>query len=152
MERILELCSHSSKSTADSEVYVVTTVTIVFLGLLFNRPITVLWDRYLKRRGLLPADAESQTPTALNCQDRSSGAEGGSNQGLVDPPVSRVVKPVQRAVKPFVPKSQWRVGCTLIPKPGSWPSLSASEVAGHSTRCYTTLLPSLDGPGRVSRS
>jgi len=30
---------------------------------------------------------ESQTPTALNCQDRSSGAEGGSNRGLVDPPV-----------------------------------------------------------------
>ena len=78
----------SSKSTADSEFHVVTTVTIAFLGLLFNRPITVFWDRYLKRRGWLPADVESQAPTALNCQDRSSGAEGGSNQGLVDPPVS----------------------------------------------------------------
>ena len=42
----------------------------------------------MKRRGWLPADADSQTPTALNCQDRSSGAKGGSNQGLVDPPVS----------------------------------------------------------------
>lgn len=63
-------------------------MTIAFLSLLFSRPITVFWNRYLKRRGLLPADVESQTPTALNCQDRSSGAEGESNQGLVDPPVS----------------------------------------------------------------
>ena len=42
----------------------------------------------MKRRGWLPADVECQTPTALNCQDRSNGAEGGSNQGLVDPPAS----------------------------------------------------------------
>ena len=74
-------------STADSEFCVVTTVTIAFSGL-FNRPITVFWDRYLKRRGWLPPDVGSQTPTALNCQDRSSGAVGGSNQGMVDPLVS----------------------------------------------------------------
>ncbi len=89
--RLNEFCSAvhvSSESTADSELYVVTTVSTAFLGLLFNRPITVFWDRYLKRRGLLPADVEGQAPTALNCQDSSSGAEGGSNQGLVDPPVS----------------------------------------------------------------
>ena len=56
---------------------------------MYSRPIARMWDRYLNRRGWLPTDEESQTPTTLNCrQDRSNGAEGGSNQGLVDPPVS----------------------------------------------------------------
>lgn len=85
VERVLELCSHSSKSTADSEVYAVPTVIIAILGLLFIRPVTVFWDGYLKRHGWLPANVESQMPTALHCQDRSSGAGGESNQGLVDP-------------------------------------------------------------------
>ena len=84
MERILELCSLSSKSTADSELYVVLSVTISFLTCVFIRPITVLSNRYFQRRGWLPADVESQAPLVLNCQDRSSGVEGGSIQGLVD--------------------------------------------------------------------
>ncbi len=78
-----------SKSTADSEFHVVPTVIIGDLGLLFNRPITVLWDRYFSRRGLLPSAVEIQAPDSRNCQDRSSdGSGGGSNQGQVDPSAS----------------------------------------------------------------
>ena len=78
-----------SKSTADSEFHIVPTVIISILGLLFNRPITVLWKWYFSRRGWLPSDVESQAPDSRNCQDRSSdGSGGGSNQGQVDPSAS----------------------------------------------------------------
>ena len=66
----------------------VTTVSIATLTLLLNRPIALWWERCWKRHGWLPEDVESQTPSTPNCQGRSNGAEGGSNQGVTDPQAS----------------------------------------------------------------
>lgn len=87
------------------ETAVIVTVIISALGAaltalscVLGRPIAVLWDRCLRRRGWLPADVEGQTPSDPDCQGRSNVAEGGSSQGPTEEPSASAVGDVGHAI------------------------------------------------------
>ena len=64
-------------------------ILIAALSFVFARPISLLWDRCLKRFSWLPNSAEGQALN-LDCQGRSNGADGGFDQRVTDPAASAV--------------------------------------------------------------
>lgn len=119
------------------ETAVIVTVIISALGAaltalscVLGRPIAMLCDRCLRRRGWLPADVEGQTPSDPNCQGKSNVAEGGSNQGPTEEPTASVVgMSVTGAVKPLV-KGQRRVGPPPHYETSWWNSFPPSVASG----------------------